>query len=213
MMGRMGASVAEDSRKRPPPRSRYAVLGMLSWGLESGYEMKKYVESSLGHFWNESYGQIYPVLRKLEEEGLVTCSPDARTGGPRRNRYSLTEEGWRDLRAWLATPVEPPSPTRMELLLKLSFGERVPAEVSIGHVRAHLDLCERSLEQLRMAETIVREQHDLDRDQAYWLFTLGYGTAVREAEVAWCHETLKQLRRMAADQEPEQKREASGGER
>jgi hypothetical protein len=100
----------------------------------------------------------------------------------------------------------------MELLLKLSFGERVPAAVSIGHVRGHLERCESSLAELRMAATIVREQHGSDRDQAYWLFTLGYGTTVREAEIAWCRETLTRLRRMETSQQRQSKREARGGE-
>ena len=199
------------ARKRPPARSRYAVLGMLSMGLETGYEMKKHVESNLGHFWNESYGQIYPILRRLEEEGLATRSPDARAAGPRRNRHRLTEAGWQELRAWLATPPEP-QPPRLELLLKLSFGERVPAAVSIGHVREHQKLCERSLEFLEMAETILRGNADLHRDQAYWLLTLGYGKAVRQAEVAWCRETLAQLRRMEADQQSQSTVQARGGE-
>jgi hypothetical protein len=40
--------------------SRYALLGMLSLGPGSGYDLKKRIEGSLAHFWSESYGQIYP---------------------------------------------------------------------------------------------------------------------------------------------------------
>ncbi len=201
--------MTQNARKRPLARSRYAVLGMLSMGLDTGYAMKKHVERNLGHFWNESYGQIYPILRSLEEEGLATRSPDGQTAGRRRNRYQLSEQGWKDLRAWLAAPPEP-QPVRLELLLKLSFGERVPAAVSIRHVREHQEICERSLEYLQMAETLLRKNPDLHRDQAYWLLTLGYGKAVRQAEVAWCHETLTQLRQLEADQ---QRQSARGGKR
>jgi hypothetical protein len=56
--------------------SRYAVLGMLSMGLKTGYAMKKHVERNLGHFWSESYGQIYPVLRQLVADGLATCKEE-----------------------------------------------------------------------------------------------------------------------------------------
>ena len=187
------------AEKRPGPPSRYAILGMLSMGLETGYAMKKHVETNLSHFWNESYGQIYPILRRLEEEGLVTRSPDPRTTGPRRNRHRLTDAGWHDLRAWLEAAPEP-QPPRMELLLKLSFGERVPAAVSIRHIRNHQEICERNLEFLNLAEGILRQTPEVHRDQNYWLLTLRYGKAVRLAEVAWCQETLAELQEIEAKQ-------------
>ena len=56
------------SARRPRNKSRFAVLGMLSMGLETGYQMKKHVEENLGHFWSESYGQIYPILGQLRAE-------------------------------------------------------------------------------------------------------------------------------------------------
>ena len=46
-------------------KSKYAIMGMLSMGPMSGYDIKKRFEKSLSYFWNESYGQIYPILRKL----------------------------------------------------------------------------------------------------------------------------------------------------
>jgi hypothetical protein len=52
----MGDGMQASDRNKRRPRSRYAVLGMLSMGLETGYAMKKHVEANLGHFWNESYG-------------------------------------------------------------------------------------------------------------------------------------------------------------
>jgi len=201
--------VPEGARKRPL-RSRYAVLGMLSMGLETGYEMKKHVESNLRHFWSESYGQIYPILRRLEEEGLATRTPDPRADGPRRNRHQLTEAGWQDLRDWLETPPEP-QPQRHELLLKLSFGERVPVAVSIRHVRNHQELCESSLEYLQMGETVLRDKPDLHRDRDYWRLTLSYGKAIREAEIAWCRETLVRLREMEAEQLHQSKSQARAG--
>ena len=45
-------------------RSKYAVLGMLATGPKSGYDIKQTIETSIGHFWNESYGQIYPILKR-----------------------------------------------------------------------------------------------------------------------------------------------------
>jgi DNA-binding PadR family transcriptional regulator len=163
-------------------------------GLETGYAMKKHVERALGYFWSESYGQIYPTLRTLVEEGLATCQPE-RKPGRRRKRYALTAAGWAELRAWLVLPPER-LPLRSELLLKLSFGERVPLEACQELLRGHREVCEGHVEYLAQLESVLRDNPRLHRDQPYWLITLRYGRSVREAELAWCDESLEQLERM-----------------
>ena len=178
--------------------SRYAVLGMLSMGLKTGYAMKKHVEGNLGHFWSESYGQIYPVLRQLVADRLATCKEERRPAKPRRNIYTLTRAGWKELRAWLSLPPEP-QPQRLELLLKLSFGERVPTETCQKMIRDYGERCERDLAYLSEIESTLREPPRLHRDQPYWMMALRHGQGIREAELAWCGETLEHLRRIAAE--------------
>ena len=71
-------------------KTRFALLGLLSWKPMSGYDVKKIVDIGLSHFWNENYGQIYPTLDSLVSEGLAEKS-DGRGGGKRkRNVYSIT---------------------------------------------------------------------------------------------------------------------------
>ena len=48
-------------------RSRYAVLGALTIAPMSGYDLRAFFDQSVRFFWNESYGQIYPELRRLRE--------------------------------------------------------------------------------------------------------------------------------------------------
>lgn len=42
----------------------YSLLGILSNRPGSGYDIKKMCDSSIGHFWNENFGHIYPVLKR-----------------------------------------------------------------------------------------------------------------------------------------------------
>src|SRR2546421_362366 len=51
------------------------VLGMLALGNRTGYDIKQVVDKSTRHFWAASYGQIYPELRRLEDQGLVRSHP------------------------------------------------------------------------------------------------------------------------------------------
>ena len=180
-------------------RTHHAILGLLCWKPLSGYDIKKLVEVALRYFWSESYGQIYPILRQLVEEGLATCESESLPGERQRKRYSLTPAGWTELRAWLLQPPEPPPP-RLELLLKLSFGQRVPIEACEKLVRDHREICERDVAELSSIESALRNAPNRHPDQPYWLITLRYGRALREAECAWCGETLEQLRNMREDE-------------
>ena len=113
--------------------SRYALLGMLSIRPMSGYDIKKLIEASISNFWTEGYGQIYPILKTLVAEKLVTRTTQKQSGKPDRHVYALTAAGRRVLREWLARTPTPKVP-RNELLLKLFFGEEIPVPVSLAHL-------------------------------------------------------------------------------
>ena len=61
------------------------ILGMIALGRQTGYDIKQLVDKSTRHFWSASYGQIYPELRRLEEQGLIRGPVRAaRRPGPNR---------------------------------------------------------------------------------------------------------------------------------
>src|SRR5580700_9952877 len=82
-----------------------ALLGLLSLGPMSGYDIRQLIQQSIGHFWSESYGQIYPGLKRLEAVGLVAKKTERKHGSPDRYVYSLTADGRDRLREWLKLPV------------------------------------------------------------------------------------------------------------
>ena len=116
------------------------ILGMLSFGPKSGYEIKAFVDRSTRFFWAASYGQIYPELRRLTDAGLITGT-DASQGERRRTVYELTPSGQNALRAWLETPAVTYE-MRHEGMLKLFFAdalrprERVERMRDLGRVHA-----------------------------------------------------------------------------
>lgn len=90
----------------------------------SGYEVGQNIRKSVGHIWSESYGQIYPNLKKLAADGLLSSKLEKQQGKPDRWIYSLTAEGRKRLVEWLIVPPQPEIP-RNEMLLKLFFGKLV----------------------------------------------------------------------------------------
>lgn len=52
-------------------KTGYVILGLLSDRSISGYGIKKLRERRFHHFWSESYGQIYPELKRLLGAKLI----------------------------------------------------------------------------------------------------------------------------------------------
>jgi len=171
-----------------PSTTRYALLGALSIESMSGYEIKQLVSESIGHFWGESYGQIYPTLNRLSEEGLAVVEP--KEGG--KKVYSITEAGLEELRTWAEGPLEE-RPQRNELLLRLFFGRHVPKERLVELVEEARVRQEQALRWYREAEDAPREDRE-HPDFAYWTMSLRFGLIMGEAFVRWCDETLEELR-------------------
>lgn len=178
-----------------PNRTRYAVLGALSIQPMSGYEIKKFADQSIGNFWNESYGQIYPILAELVSDGLATETASAERDKRSRRVYAITPRGRRELRRWLATPAEH-EVGRIEILLKLFFASRSKTRDVVAVVQSFRADHVARLERWRTMERELAAEHAGSRDLPFWMMTLSYGRHVSEALVAWCDETLATLRRL-----------------
>jgi DNA-binding PadR family transcriptional regulator len=177
------------------PRSKYAMLGMLSIRPMSGYDIKKAVEGSINYFWTESYGQIYPMLKSLVAERLVTKTVKKQGGRPDRHVYALTARGHKELQTWLAGRVMP-TVERNELLLKLFFGEESSITVNVKHIEEYRKLQTELHKAITAVERTIRSQHPEGPDAPYWLMTVNYGKKITRARVAWCDETLAKLKKL-----------------
>src|SRR5215213_2642995 len=113
----------------------YVVLGMLRLGLRTGYDIKQLVDKSTRFFWAASYGQIYPELKKLEEQGLVKGEADPQ-GGRQRRAYELTKEGDEALDEWLRDPDSVTIEMRDSALLKLFFADGLAPDDAAALARA-----------------------------------------------------------------------------
>jgi PadR family transcriptional regulator, regulatory protein AphA len=185
----------DQKKKRESGTTAHALLGALSIAPMSGYGIRMLIQQSIGHFWNESYGQIYPALRRLAKEGLVEKRTERQKGRPDKHVYSLTERGRGELRRWLELPAAASVP-RNEMLLKLFFGRQSSLKVNQRHVREYRKRHEAAGKlYLAMMKSIPRE-HAGHPDLPYWLMTLRLGVHESKALVAWCDETLRELEKM-----------------
>jgi PadR family transcriptional regulator PadR len=73
------------------------VLAILSEGESYGYAIIKRVDELSGGKLQWTDGMLYPVLHRLERNGLVEASWGRSESGRRRKYYRLTEDGSREL--------------------------------------------------------------------------------------------------------------------
>jgi PadR family transcriptional regulator, regulatory protein PadR len=71
------------------------LLAIIKEGEIYGYELAAKLESYGFHSFSE--GTIYPLLLRMQKEGLVSTTLRKSTAGPKRKYYSLTEKGEREL--------------------------------------------------------------------------------------------------------------------
>jgi PadR family transcriptional regulator PadR len=69
-------------------RGTFLVLLALADGPKHGYEIATFLKERSGGFFTLSFGALYPILHKLEKEGLV-----GGTWVERRKTYELSKAG------------------------------------------------------------------------------------------------------------------------
>jgi len=170
----------------------FVILGLLSIAPnQSGYSMRKTIQGSVSYFWGESFGQIYPALKRLTAERLIVAS--RKTSAERgRQGYSLTRAGRARLEEWLAVPYRD-DPPRDEFLLKLFFGREAAPSVSIGHVRAFQEKNRQMLATLLELEKLGRERASDNPHFPFWMLTLTYGLAQIRSALEWSESALAML--------------------
>jgi len=177
-------------------KTKYAVLGLLTYAPLSGYDIRRIYAQSLGNFWSESYGAIYPILKRLEDEGLATREVERGEGKPDRNVYTITDLGREEMHRWLAQPPDPIK-ERVELLLKLFHGWEVGPAVMIEHVKQTRAEHEALLERYaHYHEAMTRES---EPPSPYWLMTVSCGQHFSKAYIEWCDETIAKLEGLPAE--------------
>jgi DNA-binding PadR family transcriptional regulator len=173
------------------------VLGLLASGEQSGYDLKKRADSSVGYFWAPTKSRIYAILPRLVEAGLARRRDVRQQGRPDKQLYRLTADGRRALVAWITDhPLQPGHDSNL-LLLKLFFGELAGPEPLAEQVRAHRQAVERFRAEL---QAIDAEPPRADRNDMYPRLTRMYGLAWADFVIAWARAAERELAAAAEDQ-------------
>jgi DNA-binding PadR family transcriptional regulator len=82
------------------------ILGFLMHRKMTGYDLKQAISISFSFFSNISYGSIYPALKKLNQDQLVSMEVIAGDNERTRKVYSITAMGRAHFLEALGAPIE-----------------------------------------------------------------------------------------------------------
>jgi DNA-binding PadR family transcriptional regulator len=154
-----------------------ALLGFLTGGELSGYELAKAADEIIGDFWHVTRSQVYRELAALSERGLAV---PAGTGPRARQPYRITEAGREAFAAWMQRQPQIEQ-VRYPLLLTMAFGAWVGPDRLLEFARAHRAAHEERLARYRS----LRDDPALD---GYTQATVAFGVRYEEAVLSWMAE-------------------------
>jgi DNA-binding PadR family transcriptional regulator len=187
---------------------RYALLAMLSAGPMTGYEISRRFQSTVGHLWHAPDSQIYPELRKMEDDSLVAGEEIG--GGPRgvKRQYEITDAGIGALREWMETTPRY-APERDPAHLRAAYFEwaspeaaRRALEAHIAHHAARIVQWEQQIYEIdeRLNDVLLRRlahlpEAERGRAAAFKRFSYEGLIARAEVEIAWAQRGLRLVER------------------
>jgi len=155
----------------------------------SGYDIKKWVDMSFRYFWEIGYGQIYPTLRVLEQEELVTMKTDHEKGGPEKKIYTISPKGLEVLKEWLFSPEQ----KEYEILLKLFFGDKLSPEILRDKVILFRDQVRENYSAIEKVEQFIACLPDSFAPKPYFKMVSSCGIFSYETQLKWADATLASL--------------------
>jgi PadR family transcriptional regulator, phenolic acid-responsive transcriptional regulator len=168
---------------------KYSILGLLHYKPMHGYRLKEHIERNFGHMWSINYGQIYPNLKKMKAEGLISMHEEACKGekGPPRKLYTITEAGKQAFQEWLAESPEGSMILRDPFLMRFvffGFGEEGRA---LEQIEEQLGVYEKQL--ARRYSNLNRWEHS----GPYVKLMADLGVRMNEVFLDWLKDAHREL--------------------
>ncbi|MGN0302222.1 MAG: PadR family transcriptional regulator [Anaerotardibacter sp.] len=179
------------------------LLGLVALHPDiSGYELKKIIEGATRYFVTIRLSQIYPALKKMADEGLLSYFEEITEGGRATKRYSLTEAGKEQLIASLKEPINfnMSTNTARVFLLRTTFIGLLSKEDQISFFTAGLEhyKAEREIlakDQFEVLHSFLSDEvAQKDSIHNIWNFEYHHVLEYDEMLIAWIEKVLASLK-------------------
>jgi DNA-binding PadR family transcriptional regulator len=165
------------------------VLGLLNQRDMSGYEIKEVFETQLKFFFDGTFGMIYPILRKLEKDGLIQKKHVVQDLKPNKNIYSITELGKKEFMTYLNSKTVEET-FKSDFLMRMYFGQDLDRDKVISFVEQEITRKKTNLSEL----TDNYERWTDNGMNSFQEITFMYGIAYYKSEIEVLDKALEQLK-------------------
>lgn len=175
---------------------KYAILGLLSYKPQTGYEIKTNFNQSIRYLWNSDQTQIYRTLSEIAKEGLASSKTIQQDGKPNKKIYKLTKAGNDELQKWLSAPLQSSNQRNTELL-QVFFSGQIPDEQYILNnlKRLHSNI-ESKLSELSSLENnseLFNPKNNSKKTYFFFKATLELGIRDAKMNLEWINEMIKKI--------------------
>ena len=176
----------------------HAILGFLEYQPMTGYDLKKFFDQSITHFWSATQSHIYKALETLEKDGFVESQIIQGEGKPNRKQYQITDAGRIELRRWVSTPL-PVEIHREPWLIQIFFSHGISNEEIVVLFEKRIEALRECLSQCQNSQKNIDENAErigIERLRGLWQLTLDYGVDYYDNEITWMEKTIDRIRKI-----------------
>jgi PadR family transcriptional regulator AphA len=185
---------------------RHLLLGIIYEYPATGYDIDKNYRTIFNNFWAAKQRQIYHMLNKLHDEGLLRMERIEQENAPAKKVYHLTEAGEQALFDWLRRPL-PLQPTRDAWLGQLHLGRFADQATVIANLEHRARLLRDKLQEVSAWAATFRNALETQVNTARWpvrnvpiqLSTLHHGVHELVYEYRWTQQAIERMRRLQED--------------
>jgi len=181
----------------------YAILGFLNYRPYSGYDLKKFFDTSVRHFWPADQSQIYKTLARMSDKDWVEIEVIRQESRPDRKEYSITKSGRAALREWLTTPL-PHEENRSADMIQVFFAAQLSDEEILGIFERTAALMRAGLEQYAQISRDIKDYSEYTtspREFFFWMLTLDVGVNNLRSNLTFLEKLIKRIRNGELPQE------------
>lgn len=176
---------------------KHMILGGLITQCGHGYGLKSEFMEALFSDFGVNDGQLYPMLKKMLNEGLITKEIEHQDGAPSRHIYSITDNGRNEFIEWLKSSGGEDRPFRYDFirkdpfLLRLIHIRNLDKESAIKKVQDHIEIVKNTIRDFETAQSDMTSKGiDIFRISIVQL-----GLKEQQVRLEWLNDLLEEMKK------------------
>ena len=178
---------------------KHGLLGLLSYGSMTGYDLDKAFKDSLSFFWQAQTSQIYRELNTMQQKGWLESQHVIQNEKPNKRIYSITAEGKKEFQNWLASEsalqadIADSMSVRSGFLMRVFFAGNMEPEQIALMFKAYREKSNGRMDRFgTVSDSIAHYGMVLNSEMhtKYWKIAALYGELFYKAGLEWAEKAI-----------------------